>query len=123
MDQKQIVITGAAGMIGSCVIRHLNDLGYKNLLLVDNLDQTDKWKNLLGKSFVDLIRIEELFSFLEGRDQEIQGFIHLGACSDTLEKNGMYLTENNYRYSVRLAEYALKHGHRFIYASSAAKAF
>jgi ADP-L-glycero-D-manno-heptose 6-epimerase len=115
-----IVITGAAGLIGSGVVRYLNDLGYFNLLLVDDLDHTDKWKNLLGKKFSRLIGVKELFSFLEGKEREISSFIHLGACSDTLETNGAYLMENNYSYSIRLAEYALKHEKRFIYASSAA---
>ena len=115
-----IVVTGAAGMIGSGVVRHLNDLGHTNLLLVDDLGSTDKWKNLLGKRFFHLISIQDLFPYLSGREGEIGAFIHLGACSDTLEKNGDYLMENNYRFSVRLAEYALRHGIRFIYASSAA---
>lgn len=115
-----IVITGAAGMIGSSVIRHLNDCGYENLILVDSLDGPDKWKNLLGKRFLQLLPIDGLFDFLNGREKEIDAFIHLGACSDTLEKNGDYLMANNYTYSIRLAEYALKHQHRFIYASSAA---
>lgn len=119
-DGQLIVITGAAGFIGSGVVRYLNDLGYRNLLLVDDLDHTDKWKNLLGKRFTKLIPSAELFAFLEGREREIRAFIHLGACSDTLETNGAYLMENNYMYSIRLAEYALKHSHRFIYASSAA---
>lgn len=121
MDKKRwIVVTGAAGMIGSATVRHLNDLGYTNLLLVDNLDSTDKWKNLLCKQFDRLIGIQDIFSWLEGKAHEVQAFIHLGACSDTLEKNGEYLMENNYRYSIKLAEYALNHGIRFIYASSAA---
>ncbi len=118
--KKWIVVTGAFGMIGSCIVRYLNDQGMDNLLLVDDLDMTDKWKNLLGKKFHDCLGSRELFSFLEGREDEIDAFIHMGACSDTLEKNGAYLMENNYRYSVRLAEYALKYNHRFIYASSAA---
>lgn len=115
-----IIVTGAAGMIGSCVVKRLNDLGHTHLILVDDLDTTDKWKNLLGKTFLDIIPSSELFSFLEGREKEIRAFIHLGACSDTLEKNGAFLMDNNYRYTVRLAEYALQHNHRFIYASSAA---
>ena len=119
-DDKLIVVTGAAGMIGSSVVKVLNDKGYTNLLLVDNFGKTTKWKNLLGKQFIDLISIEQLFPFLEGRERDIEAFIHLGACSDTLEADGEYLMENNYRFSVRLAAYALTHGQRFIYASSAA---
>ena len=83
MDKKRwIVVTGAAGMIGSATVRHLNDLGYTNLLLVDNLDFTDKWKNLLHKQFDRLIGIHDLFPWLEGKDRDIQGFIHLGDWSD-----------------------------------------
>ncbi len=115
---KLIVITGAAGFIGSCVVRYLNDKGFTNLLLVDDIECTDKWKNLLGKQFVDFISKYKLFEWLGANRPD--AIIHLGACSDTLETNGDYLMENNYRYSVRLAEYALKNNTRFIYASSAA---
>jgi ADP-L-glycero-D-manno-heptose 6-epimerase len=119
-DDQVIVITGAAGFIGSGIVRHLNDKGLKNLILVDDIKQTTKWKNLLGKKFIELLPINQLFSWLEGREKEIEAFIHLGACSDTLETNGDYIMENNYRYTLRLAEYALKNQQRFIYASSAA---
>lgn len=119
-DDKLIVITGALGFIGSCLVRHLNDKGYTNLLLVDDFDHTSKWKNILGKKYVDIISIHDLFPFLEGRERDIEAFVHLGACSDTTEIDGMFLYENNYRYSVKLCEYALEHGHRFITASSAA---
>jgi len=119
-DDQLIVITGAAGFIGSGVVRHLNDLGFYNLLLVDDLDSSLKWKNLIGKKYFDLIRIDDLFSWLEGREKEIEAFIHLGACSDTTLTDGDYFVRNNYRYSVKLAEYALTNGHRFVYASSAA---
>ncbi len=115
-----IVITGAAGMIGSGVVRHLNDLGNGNLLLVDDIKETDKWKNLVGKQFVDLISKHHIFEWLVGKEQEIDAFIHLGACSDTMETNGDYLMENNFRFTIRLAEWAVKRGKRFIYASSAA---
>ena len=61
-----------------------------------------------------------LFAWLEGKQSQIEAFIHLGACSSTVETDASYLLENNYRFSVRLAEYALENNHRFIYASSAA---
>ena len=115
-----IIITGAAGMIGSGVVRYLNDMGNKSLLLVDDLKSTEKWKNLLGKNFLDLISKHELLNFLKERGSEVGAIIHLGACSDTTELNGDYLLENNYRYTIKLAEWALERGVRFIYASSAA---
>ncbi|HSX14280.1 MAG TPA: ADP-glyceromanno-heptose 6-epimerase [Chlamydiales bacterium] len=117
---KRIVITGAAGMIGSGVVRHFNDLGNSSLILVDDLGNTDKWKNLLGKSFVDLIPPSKLFEYLRGREDEISAFIHLGACSDTTEKNADFLIENNFRFTIRLAEIACTWNKQFIYASSAA---
>lgn len=119
-DQKLIVVTGAAGFIGSCTVKSLNDKGFHNLLLVDDIKKTEKWKNLLNKKCVDFISRYDLFKWLEGKEGDIGAFIHLGACSDTTETDGHYLMENNFRYTVRLAEYAIKHGIRFIYASSAA---
>ena len=115
-----IVVTGGSGFIGSGIVRHLNDQGIRNLIIVDELRHSEKWKNLVGKKFVDVIPKGKLFEWLVGKESLIQAFIHLGACSDTMETDASYLLENNYRYSVKLAEYALKHGHRFIYASSAA---
>lgn len=115
-----IVITGAAGMIGSGVVRCLNDRGHSNLLLVDDLKQTEKWKNLVGKQFVDLISRHRCFEVLKEREGEIDAVVHLGACSDTVETDADYLLENNFRFSVRLAEWALSQNKRFIYASSAA---
>lgn len=119
-DDRLIIVTGGAGFIGSGVIKHLNDEGFNNIVVVDELGKTEKWKNLVGKKFVDAISKHKLFDWLEGRAEVIQAFIHLGACSDTMEKDASYLLENNYRYSVRLVEYALEHEHKFIYASSAA---
>lgn len=119
-DDQLIVVTGSAGFIGSGVVRHLNDLGMKNIIVVDDIGKTEKWKNLVGKTIVDIIPIQKLFQWLEGREALIEAFIHLGACTDTLETDGCYLLENNYRFSQQLAEYALKNEQRFIYASSAA---
>ncbi len=120
MENAVIVITGAAGFIGSGIVRHLNDQGIDNLLLVDDLKESEKWKNLVGKSFRDFISKHALFDWLTNHIQEVQAIIHLGACSDTMEKNGDYLLENNFRYTRKLAEIALQEDRRFIYASSAA---
>jgi ADP-L-glycero-D-manno-heptose 6-epimerase len=117
---KLIIVTGAAGFIGSCCVRFLNDRGFTNLLLVDDIKKTEKWKNLLNKKCVDFISRDHLFSSLERGDHPISAIIHLGACSDTMETDGNYLMENNFRYTVRLAEYALENNLRFVYASSAA---
>lgn len=119
-DDQFIVITGAAGFIGSGIVRHLNDKGFFNLVLVDNFDKGDKWKNLRHKRFAEFIAPEDLFDFLEGREQDVEAFVHLGACSDVTETDGDYMFHNNYRFSIDLAEYALENSHRFIYASSAA---
>jgi len=120
MTKRFIIITGAAGMIGSGAVRHLNDRGQTNLLLVDDLKLPDQWKNLVGKQFVDLLPIHALPDWLSGKESQVDAIIHLGACSDTMESNGDYLLDNNYRYTLRLAEWALRAKKRFIYASSAA---
>lgn len=118
--KSKIIVTGACGMIGSGVVRHLNDLGYTDLLLVDDLKNGQKWKNLVGKEFDELISKQALWDWLIGKESEVDAIIHLGACSDTVESNADYLLENNFRYTIRLAEWALKRNKRFIYASSAA---
>ncbi len=121
MDKKIIVITGAAGLIGSGIVRYLNNLGHNsNLVLVDVLDHPEKVKNLQDKQYKEIISIQECHAWLEGRGSEISAIFHLGACSDTLEQNEPFLRDNNTLYTQKLAEYALKHGIRFIYASSAA---
>lgn len=119
-DDQLIIITGAAGCIGSNVVHHLNNKGFENLVLVDDFHESIKWKNLLGARYVDFVSKYEIFDWLDERENDIEAFIHLGANSSTTEKDGDYLLDNNYRFSVRLAEFALHNDHRFIYASSAA---
>ncbi len=108
------------GLLDPLFFRHLNDLGITNILVVDDLGTDGKWVNLVGKRFADIIPVSGLFDWLDGRHQEVESFVHLGACSSTVETNASYLLGNNYRYTLRLAEYALKHHKRFVYASSAA---
>jgi ADP-L-glycero-D-manno-heptose 6-epimerase len=118
--KKHIIVTGAAGFIGSGILRHLNDKGHHHLIVVDDLGKSEKWRNLVGKSFVDAISKHAIFDWLKGRESAIEAIIHLGACSSTVETDASYLLENNTRFSMRLADVAISHHIRFIYASSAA---
>lgn len=121
-DDKWIILTGGAGFIGSCILRQLNEKGFNNILVVDELGSDEKWKNLVGKKFSSYLHKDKLFDWLSqaGVANDIEAIIHMGACSSTVEYNADYLMENNFDYSVRLAEYAMKHHIRFVYASSAA---
>ncbi|MGQ9819597.1 MAG: ADP-glyceromanno-heptose 6-epimerase [Candidatus Kapaibacteriales bacterium] len=118
-----ILLTGGAGFIGSCFLKTLNDNGIKDVVIVDHLGRSNKWKNLVGKhfhsffskeQFLDLIKTKRLTNF------KFNAIIHLGACTNTTETNLDYLIQNNFQYSVTLAELALHSNARFIYASSAA---
>lgn len=115
---KKIVVTGGSGFIGSCFVKHLNNLGEENIFIVDDLKE-EKEKNLSNKKFLDLISKRDVFVFLK-KNKDIKSIVHLGACSDTLESDVKYLLNNNFYFSVSLAKYALKNNIRFIYASSAA---
>ncbi len=116
-----IIVTGGAGFIGSCVVARLNAAERKDILVVDELGRDDKWRNLVGKGFVDFLHKDEFLARIrENRLQGVDAVIHMGACSSTTEKNADYLMENNTRYTETLCQWALERGARFIYASSAA---
>lgn len=120
--KEKYIVTGGAGLIGSNVIRELNLQGISEILVVDHLGSSEKWKNLRGLQFLDY---REKGAFLDSilRGDEYRGFrylIHLGACSSTTESDATYLIENNYRYTQILGNFALQNGLRFLYASSAA---
>lgn len=119
-EDQYLVLTGASGFIGSAILHHMNEKAYDNIVVVDHFDKSEKWKNLVGKSFAEILDRDQLMPWLKGREKEVGAFIHLGACSSTVETDSRFLLENNYRYSVKLADYALKYDIPFIYASSAA---
>lgn len=119
--KKPIVVTGAAGFIGRNVVAELNARGHGNLLLVDNLGHDEKWRNLLGLEYEDIVDSDQfLISVEKGRIAELDALIHLGACSSTTERDADFLLGNNYRYTRSLCEYCVRENTRFIYASSAA---
>ena len=116
-----IILTGGAGFIGSVLLKKLNDEGHKNILIVDALDSTDKWKNLIGKEFEDYCHKDDFLEFLEENIEkdDVEAVIHLGACTSTTETDADYLMLNNYHFSQELAEWCLWAEKPFIYASSA----
>jgi ADP-L-glycero-D-manno-heptose 6-epimerase len=117
--KKKIIVTGGAGFIGSAVVWRLNELGEDNILIVDRLDETDKWKNLVPLRFCDYIDADDLLT-----DRVVfsdaKAVVHMGACSSTTERDSAYLMRNNYEYTRELATWSLANDVRFIYASSAA---
>jgi len=119
---KLTVVTGAAGFIGRNTVAALNARGADHLLLVDKLGTDEKWSNLLGLRFEDLIDPDQFLQRIESSNSafEVDAIIHLGACSATTERDADFLLRNNYHYTRRLCEWCLTHGVRFVYASSAA---
>jgi len=119
-NDKYTIVTGAAGFIGSCLVRELNDRGIDKIIIVDELGHDERWTNLLGKKYLEYVNKNDLFNWLQGKESEVECIFHLGACSSTLETNVDYLMANNYRYTKSLVEYALKNDIKIIIASSAA---
>lgn len=117
-----IVITGASGFIGSCIVAQLNELGEEDLILVDHLHDGLKEKNLEGKNYTQYYDKKDFLELVQQDklDPDIACVIHMGACSSTTLQDAEYFEENNYQYTRTLAQWALDNDARFIYASSAA---
>src|SRR6185437_15421477 len=123
LARGHVVVTGGAGLIGSAVVWALNVRGIDDILVVDRLDTSEKWKNLVPLRFRDYIDADEFENRILTRASSfanVCAVIHLGACSSTTETDAAYLMRNNYEYTKHVAHWAVDHGIRFVYASSAA---
>ena len=115
------IVTGGAGFIGSAMIWKLNSMGVDDILVVDNLSTSEKWKNLVNRRYVDYMH-RDAFLDIVRRDAlgtGVTAIIHMGACSATTEKDADFLMRNNLEYTKTLCTFSLKNHARFINASSA----
>src|SRR5665213_1220979 len=118
---KRIAVTGAGGFIGRNLVAELNARGFDDLILVDNLGHDEKWQNLLGLRYEDILDPAQFLLRLEqGSFAAFDAILHMGACSATTERDADFLLRNNYHYTRTLCEWSLAHNARFIFASSAA---
>ncbi|MBP2851071.1 ADP-glyceromanno-heptose 6-epimerase [Dickeya oryzae] len=117
-----IIVTGGAGFIGSNIVKALNDNGYRDILVVDNLKDGTKFVNLVDLDIADYMDKEDFIASIVAGDDlgDIDAIFHEGACSSTTEWDGKYMMDNNYQYSKEVLHYCLERGIPFLYASSAA---
>lgn len=117
----RIVVTGAAGFIGSNLIKGLNARGLNDIIAVDDLTQGDKFRNLADLQISDYVDADDFYDdYANGSYGQVEAIFHEGACSDTMEMNGKYMMQNNFATSVKLYQACQKRGARLLYASSAA---
>ncbi len=117
-----IIVTGGAGFIGANIVQELNARGHDDVIIVDQLRDAEKWRNLVGLRFEDYVDKTDLRDavLVDDMPWQLDAVIHMGACSATTETDADYLADNNYRYTRDLCEWCVKYGVRFVYASSAA---
>ena len=117
----KVVVTGAAGMIGSNLVHGLNGIGINDVIAVDDLTDGPKYRNLMGAQLSDYFDKSEFYArYAKGEFGQVDAIFHEGACSDTMEHDGRFMMETNYRCSKGLLDAAQAQGTRLLYASSAA---
>jgi len=115
------VVTGAAGFIGSNIVKGLNARGIDDIIAVDDLTQGDKFRNLSDLKIADYVDADLFYdAFADGHFGKVEAVFHEGACSDTMETDGKYMMDNNYTLSCGLFSACRERGSRLLYASSAA---
>ncbi len=114
------IVTGGAGFIGANIVKALNERGAHDVLVVDNLEKADKFKNLTDCETADYLDKREFIGWLLRGRRKFKAIFHEGACSDTMEHNGAYMMSNNYEYSKQLLHVCQERRIPFLYASSAA---
>jgi ADP-L-glycero-D-manno-heptose 6-epimerase len=120
---QRVVVTGGAGLIGSALIWHLNREGIDDIIVVDRLGSSAKWRHLVPLRFADYLETDRFYARIAAEPHafgRISTVFHLGACSATTELDAHYLVENNYVLSQEIARWTLARNARFVYASSAA---
>lgn len=115
------IVTGGAGFIGSAMIWRLNQAGITDILVVDNLGTTEKWKNLVNRRYARYVHRSEFLEMLhnDAIRGTVEAVVHMGACSSTTEKDADFLMSNNTAFTTKVCQFALERGARFINASSA----
>lgn len=115
------IVTGACGFIGANIVKALNERGIDNVIAVDNLKKADKFKNLIDCDIADYLDKHEFLEMVQTGhfDGAVEAIFHEGACSDTMETDGHYMMENNYRYTLALMDFCLDQEVAYLYASSA----
>jgi ADP-L-glycero-D-manno-heptose 6-epimerase len=118
---KRFIVTGGAGFIGNNIVAELNNRGFEDIIVVDELNHEEKQANLDSVKFTEYLDKAAFRSMMnDGKLSPVETVFHLGACSSTTETDEAFLTDNNFNYTRELCEWCVANGARFIYASSAA---